>query len=208
MRKRIVVSLVVAAGALMLQTPALAADQSHANPSSNQTQNQNSPKKHTVAAGESLSTIATDNGLGSWMPIWDANADLQDPDHIDPGQQLVIPDPSQQLPDRPLPSGYGHPASAPVSASTVSYRSNMPAHHSAAPASADLFGRIRARESGGNYAENTGNGYYGAYQYNDSTWGGYGGYKHASDAPPAVQDAKAAQTYAARGCSPWPNTCY
>lgn len=68
----------------------------------------------------------------------------------------------------------------------------------------DIFARIRACESHGNYSTNTGNGYYGAYQYNDQTWGGYGGYQHASDAPPSVQDQKARETYAQRGGSPWP----
>ena len=36
--------------------------------------------------------------------------------------------------------------------------------------------------------------------------GNYGGYELASDAPAAVQDEKAWQTYKARGWQPWP-TC-
>ncbi len=48
---------------------------------------------------------------------------------------------------------------------------------------------LRDCESGGNYAEDTGNGYYGAYQFSLATWErlGYGGLPN--QAPPAVQDA-------------------
>src|SRR4051812_44128367 len=42
--------------------------------------------------------------------------------------------------------------------------------------------RIRACESHGNYQTNTGNGYYGAYQYKRSTWNGYGGYSSPEQA--------------------------
>lgn len=58
-------------------------------------------------------------------------------------------------------------------------------------------------ESGGDYSINTGNGYYGAYQFDSGTWDAYGdpAYAEASDAPPAVQDAAAASVpYDA-----WPN---
>ena len=68
----------------------------------------------------------------------------------------------------------------------------------------EALARLRSCE--GNYKSNTGNGYYGAYQFDKRTWGNYGGYELASDAPAAVQDEKAWQTYKARGWQPWP-TC-
>jgi D-alanyl-D-alanine carboxypeptidase len=53
---------------------------------------------------------------------------------------------------------------------------------------------IRQRESGGDYqARAEGSTASGAYQFTDTTWAGYGGYPHAWLAPPAVQDAKAAE---------------
>jgi uncharacterized protein YabE (DUF348 family) len=47
---------------------------------------------------------------------------------------------------------------------------------------------LRQCESGGNYADDTGNGYYGAYQFSEGTWerDGYSGLP--SDAAPATQD--------------------
>lgn len=73
-------------------------------------------------------------------------------------------------------------------------------------ASGDVWGALRMCESGGNYARNSGNGYYGAYQYNLGTWSNFAGYARPDLAPPAVQDEKARETQAARGWRPWP-TC-
>lgn len=57
--------------------------------------------------------------------------------------------------------------------------------------SAIMYG-IRMTESNGNYGATTGlSSASGAYQYLDSTWGHYGGYARAKDAPRSVQDAKA-----------------
>ncbi len=68
----------------------------------------------------------------------------------------------------------------------------------------DAWAQLRFCEAGGDYHKNTGNGFYGAYQFDYSTWGGYGGYATANLAPPKVQDAKARMTQAARGWYPWP----
>ncbi len=48
--------------------------------------------------------------------------------------------------------------------------------------------KLRQCESGGNYQINTGNGYYGAYQFSLSTWQRLGYSGLPSDAAPGVQD--------------------
>lgn len=80
----------------------------------------------------------------------------------------------------------------------------------ASPATASLGGAsgctldyIGQHESGGNYSTNTGNGYYGKYQYSQSTWNNYGGYSTADQAPPSVQDERAAADLAAGKQSQW-----
>jgi len=68
----------------------------------------------------------------------------------------------------------------------------------------DAFAKVRACEAGSDYTRNSGNGYFGAYQYNLGTWNNYGGYARPDLAPAEVQDAKAHIDVAARGWSPWP----
>jgi hypothetical protein len=74
----------------------------------------------------------------------------------------------------------------------------------ASPASADIYSNIRQCESGGNYSTNTGNGYYGAYQFSQQTWNGLGYSGLPSDASPATQDAAAAQLAGSAGFGQWP----
>ena len=66
--------------------------------------------------------------------------------------------------------------------------------------------RIRKCESGGSYKINTGNGYYGAYQFDRGTWLSNGGGRYArtaNRAPKFAQDHIMYKTYKARGWSPW-----
>jgi len=63
---------------------------------------------------------------------------------------------------------------------------------------------IAACESGGNYSADTGNGFFGAYQFTQSTWASVGGTGNPAAASPAEQDRRAAMLYAQQGTSPWP----
>jgi hypothetical protein len=63
---------------------------------------------------------------------------------------------------------------------------------------------IAACESGGNPATNTGNGFYGKYQFSMETWQSVGGTGNPAAASEAEQDRRAARLYAQAGGSPWP----
>jgi len=76
-----------------------------------------------------------------------------------------------------------------------------PASSSATPGD---WAALRMCESGDDYAINTGNGYYGAYQFSLQTWQGLGYSGLPSAASPAVQDAAAQTLYDEAGWSPWP----
>ncbi|HTT90197.1 MAG TPA: transglycosylase family protein, partial [Acidimicrobiales bacterium] len=58
--------------------------------------------------------------------------------------------------------------------------------------------------SGDNYQEDTGNGFYGAYQFAASTWSGLGMPGLASQAPYWEQDEAAQRLQAEDGWGPWP----
>jgi hypothetical protein len=67
-----------------------------------------------------------------------------------------------------------------------------------------VWAELRQCESGGNYAADTGNGYYGAYQFSAATWHGLGFTGLPSQAPPAVQDEAAVELQARSGWGQWP----
>ena len=67
-----------------------------------------------------------------------------------------------------------------------------------------VWAELRQCESGGNYAIDTGNGYYGAYQFSAATWHGLGFTGLPNQAPPAVQDEAAVELQARSGWGQWP----
>jgi LysM repeat protein len=79
----------------------------------------------------------------------------------------------------------------------------------AAPASAqtDVWDRVAACESGGNWSINTGNGFYGGLQFYQPTWVGFGGQQYAAyahQASKSQQIAIARKVLASQGPGAWP----
>ncbi len=68
----------------------------------------------------------------------------------------------------------------------------------------DALATIRSCESGGDYTADTGNGFYGAYQFMQGTWEAVGGSGNPAQASPEEQDKRAAILYAQSGAGQWP----
>ena len=74
----------------------------------------------------------------------------------------------------------------------------------ASSAASPTLEAIAACESGGNPATNTGNGFYGKFQFTLSTWQSVGGTGNPAAASEAEQNQRAALLYAREGAAPWP----
>ncbi|MCW2522611.1 MAG: hypothetical protein JWO63_946 [Frankiales bacterium] len=101
------------------------------------------------------------------------------------------------------------PAPAPAASAATSAASGGTSAPATAPA--DTSGRdwdaVANCESGGNWAINTGNGFYGGLQFDSGTWLGAGGGAYAPRADLATREQQIAianKIADARGSSPWP----
>ena len=68
----------------------------------------------------------------------------------------------------------------------------------------DLY-KLRRCESGNNWHADTGNGYYGAYQFARSTWHGLGYRGRPDRAQPQTQSDAAIKLHSRSGWRPWPS---
>ena len=105
------------------------------------------------------------------------------------------------------------PGSAPMEATLYGIAAPEPAAAAPAPQPAVTFDgstvwdALAQCESGGNWAINTGNGYYGGLQFSLGTWEAYGGAEFAAYPHEATREQQiivAERLHAARGFSPWP----
>ena len=77
----------------------------------------------------------------------------------------------------------------------------------AADATETVWDRVATCESGGNWAINTGNGYYGGVQFSATTWTGFGGGRYAARADLATKGQQieiAQKVLSAQGPGAWP----
>lgn len=164
------------------------------------------PVMVTVDPGDTLTAIATDHQT-TYTRIFDANETIVDPNVIHPGDEVRIPREDEQLDSRPLP------ADAPVvtapdnqqAVTTVAPKQSAPPVSSVAAGS--VWDRLAQCESGGNWAINTGNGYFGGLQFNAGTWISNGGGAYAPTANLATREQQisiAEKVAGGRGFAPWP----
>lgn len=170
---------------------------------------------YTVVAGDTLTTIANKHdmpGPSDWHRLFDANPEIEIPDLIHVGQELVIPGPDDEYPVRPLPAPPPPPAPEPraeaPARSSSGGGSQQASRSEPAPArssgGAGVWDRLAQCESGGNWSINTGNGYYGGLQFSQSSWEAVGGTGRADQASRAEQIARAEQLKAQQGWGAWP----
>jgi resuscitation-promoting factor RpfA len=129
-----------------------------------------------------------------------------DPDGADaPEVPEVSPAPGRApIPDGPVRSRTRRASVfLAVSALVVAVLAVLQQSDAAADPTAHDWYRLRVCESSDNYKTNTGNGHYGAYQFDLSTWRSVGGSGYPYQASPAEQDKRALLLYHLRGWQPW-----
>jgi hypothetical protein len=99
------------------------------------------------------------------------------------------------------------PADVRMEATLVGISTAVPVRPTAAYGGDSVWDALAMCESGGNWAINTGNGYYGGLQFSLGAWNGYGGAEFAEyphQATRGEQIIVAERLRAARGYAPWP----
>lgn len=205
---------IVLAGALVA-TALLGVGGSSAYADSNTTNNKTTVKpaaapiaQVVVKEGDTLTQIATDNGT-TYVRLYDANTKIEDPDLILPADIIRIPAADEQLASRPLPANAPPQAVAPASTAPAVTRSAA-AVTAPSPTAAvtynggDVWSSLAQCEAGGNWAINTGNGYYGGLQFTLSSWASVGGSGLPSEASPSEQITRGQMLQARSGWGAWP----
>jgi Transglycosylase-like domain len=106
-----------------------------------------------------------------------------------------------------LPTPAAAPMEATLFALVAPARAAAPVDPSAFAVDDATWDLLAMCESSGNWAANTGNGYYGGLQFSLATWQGYGGDEIAAYPHQATREqqiAIAERLYARRGFQPWP----
>ena len=159
-----------------------------------------------------LQRSGTDNGVSNAIYQWMLTHDLRQNAAVASGvtatpitigrhrialAALRVPPPSPPAPAPkpavPRPEPTAPPAPPP------------PVQEPPAQPSGGVWAELRGCESGGNYQADTGNGYYGAYQFSLATWNNMGQTGLPPQPAPSIQDAVAQRLQAEAGWGQWPS---
>jgi LysM repeat protein len=159
-----------------------------------------------VQPGDYLDKIANDHNT-TYLRLYYANSDIQNPDLIYPGQTLRIPAETEQLAARALP--VNAPVAVQSEVATNASAGTAPVIKTSFAANFDpgtgsVWDRIAACESGGNWSISTGNGFYGGLQFTLGSWSGVGGSGNPANASREEQIARAEILQSRQGWGAWP----
>ncbi|MET4225116.1 transglycosylase family protein [Oerskovia enterophila] len=118
----------------------------------------------------------------------------------EPVAKIVV----QGTKERPKAAPKAAAAAPKAAAAAPAPKASAPAAAAPSTVGGDVWAALAKCESGGNPATNTGNGYYGLYQFSASTWRAMGGSGLPSDASAAEQTQRAQALQARSGWGQWP----
>jgi LysM repeat protein len=159
-------------------------------------------KTISVQPGDYLEKLATENQTTS-LRLFYANTEITNPDLIYPGQTLRVPADSETLTPRDVPTNQQIAAPTATQSSQAAAPTRSAASNFAA-STGSVWDSIAACEAGGNWAINTGNGYYGGLQFSLSSWQAVGGSGLPSDASREEQIMRGQILQSRSGWGSWP----
>ncbi|KRD47710.1 transglycosylase [Oerskovia sp. Root918] len=118
----------------------------------------------------------------------------------EPVAKIVV----QGTKERPKAAPKAAAAAPKAAAAAPAPKASAPAAAAPSTVGGDVWAALAKCESGGNPATNTGNGYYGLYQFSATTWRAMGGSGLPSDASAAEQTQRAQALQARSGWGQWP----
>ena len=142
---------------------------------------------HRVEPGDTAASIATAYGLSNQWAVYDANPVMVDPQQPPVGAWLYIPHPTMSPQPRARP---GQPGYSATPSGTVVVDG--------------VWLQLAQCESSGNWAIDTGNGYYGGLQFTLQSWKAVGGAGKPNEAHPMEQIARADYLQRIQGWRAWP----
>lgn len=162
-----------------------------------------------VASGDSLSSIAAAHDT-TLERLYAANPNVDDPNVIHPGQELRVPAADEALAARPLPQAApAAPRTETPTAPTQTNSYEAPVQQTAAApapsvAGGSVWDSLAQCEAGGNWAINTGNGFYGGLQFTLSSWQAAGGSGYPNEASREEQILRGTVLQSMQGWGAWP----